>query len=151
MQARIEDIDSVAALRHALWPEASVDELFEESRHMIMDQSASGMVFLAYLPGRAVAVGFAEVALRHDHVNGCSSNPVAFLEGIYVDPQHRRRGIAMALVDAAAAWGRAAGASEFASDALLENVASHRFHVAAGFTETERVVYFRQSLGGKRR
>ncbi len=146
-QATIADIDSVAALRHALWPEAPLDELFDEARGMIEDQSDSTAVFLAFAEGQAVAVGFAEVALRRDHVNGCDSSPVAFLEGVYVAPAHRRRGIARALVETAADWGRAVGASEFASDALLNNAASHAFHRAAGFEETERVVYFRRALG----
>ncbi len=53
---------------------------------------------------------------------------------------------ARALVETAAGWGRALGASEFASDALLDNVASHAFHRAIGFEETDRVVYFRRVL-----
>jgi aminoglycoside 6'-N-acetyltransferase I len=38
------------------------------------------------------------------------------------------------------------GCSEFASDTLLDNVESHKFHAALGFQETERVVYFRKIL-----
>jgi aminoglycoside 6'-N-acetyltransferase I len=49
-------------------------------------------------------------------------------------------------VAAAGQWGRERGCSELASDALLDNEASHRFHHAAGFAETERVVYFRKPL-----
>jgi aminoglycoside 6'-N-acetyltransferase I len=30
--------------------------------------------------------------LRRDYVNGCSSSPVGFLEGLYVHPTFRRRG-----------------------------------------------------------
>jgi aminoglycoside 6'-N-acetyltransferase I len=33
-----------------------------------------------------------------------------------------------------------------ASDAFLDNSASHQMHGALGFSETERVVYFRKSL-----
>ncbi len=33
-----------------------------------------------------------------------------------------------------------------ASDALLENEASHALHLALGFQETERVIFFRKSL-----
>ncbi len=146
-QATIADIHSVAALRHALWPEVPLDELFDEARGLIEDQNASTAVFLAFAEGRAVAVGLAEVVLRRDYVNGCESSPVAFLEGVYVAPDHRRRGIARALVETAAGWGRAVGAGEFASDALLDNEASHAFHRALGFEETERVVYFRRALG----
>jgi aminoglycoside 6'-N-acetyltransferase I len=34
-----------------------------------------------------------------------------------------------------------------ASDADIANLSSHGFHHAAGFTETERVVYFRKLIG----
>lgn len=151
VQAHLDDIDSVAALRHALWPEASVEDLFEESRDLIADQGAGAAVFLAFADRNAVAIGLAEVTMRRDFVNGCTSGSVAFLEGIYVDPRYRRHGVARALVAAAQRWGSARGCREFASDALIDNVASHRFHEAVGFKETQRVVYFRKPLGRQRR
>ena len=100
--------------------------------------------FVAVLDERVT--GFAEVSLRSDYVNGCETSPVAFLEGIYVRPEHRRRGIGRALVAAVEQWGRERGCSELGSDALLDNHMSHRFHGGAGFEETERVVYFRKPL-----
>jgi aminoglycoside 6'-N-acetyltransferase I len=39
------------------------------------------------------------------------------------------------------------GCTELASDALLDNQASHAMHEALGFAETERVVYFLKPLG----
>lgn len=47
---------------------------------------------------------------------------------------------------AEARWARACGCRELASDALLENQASHAAHRALGFVETERVVFFRKPL-----
>ena len=79
-------------------------------------------------------------------MNGCETSPVGFLEGIYVDPAQRRQGMARALNAAAEQWARACGCSEFASDALLDNIDSHRMHAALGFAETERVVMFRKVL-----
>ena len=91
-------------------------------------------------------IGFAEAAVRQDYVNGCDGSPVLFLGGLFVDPGHRRRGVARALIAAVADWGRARGCSEFASDAELDNTDSHAMHRALGFVETERVVYFRREL-----
>jgi aminoglycoside 6'-N-acetyltransferase I len=91
-------------------------------------------------------IGFAEAAVRHDYVNGCDGSPVLFLEGVFIDPEHRRQGVAGALVSAVADWGRAQGCAEFASDAEIDNVDSHAMHQALGFAETERVVYFRREL-----
>ena len=90
--------------------------------------------------------GFAEAGLRRDHVNGCDTTPVAFLEGIFVRAEHRGCGIGRRLLQAARAWARETGCSELGSDAELANTASHAFHAAVGFEETERVVFFRMRL-----
>ncbi len=79
-------------------------------------------------------------------MNGCETSPVAFLEGLWVEAPYRRRGIARLLIAAGEDWARSLGCHEFASDALIENIPSHAMHIAAGFAETERVVYFRKRL-----
>lgn len=91
-------------------------------------------------------LGFVEVALRRDYVNGTTTSPVAFLEGIYVAPEARMRGIARKLFAEAERWAIGAGCVELASDALIENIQSHAMHQALGFEESERVVFFRKSL-----
>ena len=99
---------------------------------------------LARLHG--ASVGFAEARLRTDHVNGCDSAPVAFLEGIYVRPAWRRRGVARDLCDAIEAWAAALGCREFASDASLASGDAQRAHEALGFEEAERVVFYRKAV-----
>ncbi|WP_440978629.1 aminoglycoside 6'-N-acetyltransferase [Sphingomonas pseudosanguinis] len=123
------------ALRAALWGEEAGDPA---------DLPEGDGNFVALADDRVI--GFAEAAVRRDYVNGCDGSPVLFLEGVFVDPGHRRQGVAGALVAAVANWGRAQGCSEFASDAELDNTDSHAMHRALGFEETERVVYFRREL-----
>jgi len=130
------------ALRSALWPDAS------ENEHLagMADAIARGhYVRLMVTPDRS-AVGFVEASKRADYVNGTSSSPVAFLEGLYVVPAARRKGIARALVGSVVTWASQEGCSELASDALLDNLTAHLVHRALGFEETERVVYFRKAL-----
>jgi len=91
-------------------------------------------------------MGFAEVAIRQDYVNGCEHRPALFLEGIYVRPEFRGQGIARSLVTAAAEFGASHGCQEFASDVLIDDHDSLAAHVRLGFAETERVVYFRMPL-----
>jgi aminoglycoside 6'-N-acetyltransferase I len=134
------DIEPLQALRLALWTDCTIEDLTGANGARVF---GSDYLVLLAEEDADTAIAFAEVALRRDYVNGCDGTPVAFLEGIYVTPDHRRTGIARTLVRAAADWGRARGAVEFASDALLDNHASHAFHKAVGFEETERVVYFR--------
>jgi aminoglycoside 6'-N-acetyltransferase I len=134
-----------AALRAALWPASSAAEHRAELEGILVARDAGSVAFVAVTAWGAV-VGFAEATLRHDHVNGCDTSPVAFLEGIYVRTDLRRHGIAQALCHAVEAWGRAAGCTEMGSDADLANVESHSFHIAVGFEERERVVFFRKPL-----
>lgn len=142
-ECRSNDLEDWVALRVALWPEYVADELREGAAAMI---GAAGVLVLIARTPEGEAAGFAEASLRRDYVNGCETSPVAFLEGIYVAPAYRKHEIARRLCDAVADWGRALGCTEFASDALLDNQASHAFHAAIGFEETERVVYFRKAL-----
>jgi len=130
-------------LRMALWP-ADPDEHLAEMQELCA-QPGRYAQFMAY-SSAGEPQGLVEVALRSDYVNGTESSPVGFLEGLYVAPGFRRQGIAVQLVRVAEQWAKEQGCSEMASDALLENTASHAMHQALGFSETERVVYFRKPL-----
>ena len=125
-------------MRQALWPQPSP----ETHRHEI-DLFAPGLdaaVFVAARPDASLA-GVAEVSLR-SVVDGSDSSPVGYLEGWYVDPDVRRRGVGSALVRAAEAWARERGCRDFGSDVELDNDASQRAHEMLGFTEVSRVVTY---------
>jgi aminoglycoside 6'-N-acetyltransferase I len=132
------------ALRLDLWPDATEAE---HLRDMADALTRGHYVRLARVANRA-AVGLVEASKRVDYVNGTSSSPIAFLEGLYVVPDWRRQGVARTLVDSVVEWALQAGCSELASDSFLDNVAAHAAHRALGFQETERVVYFRRILRG---
>lgn len=149
MQLKIEACESPEhpgwlRLREALWPDSTREQHLSEMASFVADPRRYGQ-FVAYSPSRE-AVGLAEASVRHDYVNGTESSPVAFLEGLYVVPQARRKGIARFLVSAVCGWAQSVGCRELASDAALENAISHVVHRALGFEETERVVFFRKEL-----
>ena len=132
------------ALRQALWPHGALEQHLSEMASFIASEERFAQ-FVAYSNSKQ-AVGFVEASVRTDYVNGTDSSPVAFLEGIYVVPEARRKGIARSLVSAVCFWAQNVGCRELASDALLENQTSHAVHRALGFEETERVVFFRKAL-----
>lgn len=131
-------------LRLALWPDATVDE-HRGYMALSLAQPERFLQLMVYDAGRR-AVGFIEGSIRGDYVNGTESSPVGFVEGVYVVPAWRRKGIARLLFDAIGDWARARGCRELASDALIDNEISQRAHRALGFRETERVVYFARPL-----
>jgi len=83
------------SLREDLWPQNRERHLEEMSR--ACEHPSQFATFVAYDDLRN-PVGFIEVSIRTDYVNGTNSSPVAFLEGMYVGPGARRMGIARALV-----------------------------------------------------
>lgn len=131
-------------LRLALWTDATADE-HRGYMAIALAQPERFLQLMMYDENRQ-PVGFIEGSIRMDYVNGTESSPVGFVEGVFVVPAWRRRGIARQLYAAIADWAKARGCRELASDALLENEASQRAHRALGFRETERVVYFTREL-----
>lgn len=132
------------SLRMALWPHCSQEEhLIEMTRFLA--QPERFIQFVAYDTTRK-PIGMAEASLRSDYVNGTKSSPVGFLEGLYVVPNHRGQGLARELVAAVAQWAASRGCRELATDAMLNNRLSHMVYQSLGFTETERVIYFRKAL-----
>jgi aminoglycoside 6'-N-acetyltransferase I len=49
-------------------------------------------------------------------------------------------------MNACVAWAREQGYREMGSDALIDNLESHRLHRKFGFEETDRVVQFKRNL-----
>ena len=131
-----------AEMRAALWPDETLLSHAKAVDDLLTDGEVWG--FIAEAAG-GTATGFAEVAVRK-YANGCDTRPVAFLEGVWVRPQLRRHGIGALLIRQAESFLTARGFREFGSDTQLDNSTSQAAHLAWGFSETEKVVYFRKKL-----
>lgn len=137
-----QDLDTITTLACALWPDNTPGDLAAELGPLLTDNEAA--VFLAFSDDKAV--GFAQCQLRHDYVEGASTSPVGYLEGIYVAEPHRHAGLARTLLAACEDWARRAGCAEFASDCELTNTVSQAFHHALGFIEANRIVCYTKQL-----
>lgn len=142
------DVDAWISMRRQLGPDWLACDLpamaCEYLEHGTI-QSLPHCVFIARDPDTGAALGFAEVSLR-EYAEGCLSSPVGYLEGWYVQPEARGRGVGSALVRAGEDWARQQGCTEFASDADIENDASIRAHESLGFEAVADVRCFRKRL-----
>ena len=141
-----QDAAVLADLALMLWPSHDAAELREEFAELLKSEEAA--CFLACEAG--VPVGFAQCQLRHDYVEGTQTSPVGYLEGIFVWPEFRHRGLAKQLLGACESWAKEKGCMEFASDCELGNDASLNFHLSVGFAEANRIVCFTKTLRDRR-
>jgi aminoglycoside 6'-N-acetyltransferase I len=128
-------------MRVALWPAEAQAAHAKMIETLLRGDNAWG--FVAESDG--TPAGFAELAIRN-YANGCESAPVPFLEGIWVSPLRRRQGVGKRLIAHVEAFVKTRGFCEIGSDTLIDNSASQAAHRGWGFSETERVVYFRKRL-----
>ena len=89
--------------------------------------------------------GFLEAGTR-PYAEGCRSSPVGYIEGWWVDSNHRNQGVGSQLVSAAEDWARDLGLTEMASDADIANDVSQLAHKALGYNETDRLICFMKKL-----
>ena len=142
MRATAQDAIGLSELVQAVWPEHALEDLARIITDYISSEDSA--VFAETADGQYV--GVALCCLRHDYVEGCSTSPVGYLEGVSVHKDHRHRGIAGRLVAECEQWAREKGCTEFASDCELTNTASLAFHLSVGFQEENRIICFRKEL-----
>ncbi len=136
-----DDRDEWFKMRKGIWPDAP-----DEYLNFDMDDifaSENDAVLFALVDGRPV--GMIEARLR-EYGEGCETSPVGYIEGWFVYPEMRGKGIAGRLTQAAEDWARAKGCTEMGSDTWLDNEASIRAHLKMGYFEVERLVHFVKPL-----
>ena len=138
-KAESADLGVLTDLALKLWPDHDREEMYEELSSLMAKPDAA--LFLG-----ENASGFAQCQLRYDYVEGTESSPVGYLEGIYVEENCRRKGLARELLAASENWAREQGCREFASDCELTNTQSLRFHLSLGFEEANRIICFAKKL-----
>jgi aminoglycoside 6'-N-acetyltransferase I len=130
-------------LRKLLWDESSDDEHRMEMLD-IYEHHETQLVLVAETDGGKL-VGFLEASIR-PFVEDCHTDHVGYLEGWFVKPEYRNRGIGRRLVKTAEDWARGKGCTEMASDSEIGNDLSLTAHQNLGYEETSRLVHLRKDL-----
>ena len=131
-------------MRAELWP-TSPHEHAREIARFFDGQLRNPLAVLIAHDRNGHILGFNELSIR-PYAEGCTTDRVGYLEGWYVIPEARGRGIGRALVTAAEDWARSQGCSEFASDAQPDNDDSIAAHLALGFVDRGLIHCFSKRL-----
>jgi aminoglycoside 6'-N-acetyltransferase I len=142
----VERSDAAAWLemRQALWPVSDGDHE-REIEQFFSGRSREPLAVLIANDPTGGSVGVAELSIR-PHAEGCRTDRVAYLEGWFVRPEARRRGVGRRLIEAAEEWARAQGCRELASDTQPDNTGSVAAHTAIGFEDAGVVQCYRKDL-----
>ena len=137
-----EDFEEWLRLRSTLWPECARAQHELEMGSVLADADRAA-VFVA--GGERGLAGFVEVAMR-PWAEGCDTSPVAYVEGLYVEPAARGGGLGKALLLAAEAWAADRGCREMASDTEVDNDPSRALHRSLGYEERALLVHFHKRI-----
>lgn len=137
------DLNEWLRLRRQLWDETSEEDHREEMLDIVEHPDIQQVIVAD--TGSNGLVGFLEVSIR-PFVEDCLTDHVGYLEGWFVEEEHRRKGIGTDLVKAAEYWARENGCSEMASDAEIGNNESLSAHLKLGYEETSRLIHLRKEL-----
>lgn len=141
-QADKSDATILAELAVLLWNGHSLSEL--EHEFEVLTENPDAACFIKYVDDRPI--GFAQCQLRHDYVEGTSTSPVGYLEGIFVAVEYRHKGYAKELVAYCEERALNKKCTDFASDCEIDNETSLRFHLAMGFKVANRIICFNKKL-----
>ena len=138
-----QDFDPLLAMGIKLWKDFSREEL----QKLIEQTLTSGRwKILMARNANKHPIGFAIVSIRVDHVEGAEQSPTGYLEGIYVEPEYRKQGVARKLVELSEDWLKENHCTQMGSDTWLTDTRSRNFHKKIGFWEEEEVVHFLKNL-----
>ena len=121
-----------------LFPRHTFEEMFDRYKEFLTSKKELGFLYRK----DNQFIGFMNISVRNDYVNGAITSPVAFIEAIYVLPNYRRQGIAKEFIKFAESFAKQRGVTQLASDCLTENSSSENFHKRCGFIEKERIICF---------
>lgn len=110
---QLSDAPAWERLRLDLWPEATETHAAEISQFFngTLDEPQAVLVALE----ESAIIAFAELSIRYD-IRGLPGKKVGYVEGLYVTPPYRARGIARQLLKASRIWAKENGCAAFASD-----------------------------------
>lgn len=137
------DFDEFLGMGQKLWTE--LDEGVLERKLSRVAQSEKYKVLLAK-DSTGKCTGFSIFSIRTDYVEGSENSPTGYLEGIFVEAEFRKMGIANDFVRRGEVWCKEKGCTQLGSDTWQTATKSREFHKRLGFREEDELVHFLKDL-----
>ena len=136
------DFDLMLSMALKLWPDFEQKEL----RQLLKETTQSNTKAVWIAKANDHYAGFSIFSIRTDYVEGAEKSPTGYLEGIFVEPNFRKNGIANSFVQLGQQWCKEHGCTQMGSDTWLNNTESREFHKRMGFREEEELVHFLKNI-----
>lgn len=136
---RSEDFDALLELGQKLWKDSTKSELKVLFNSFFDSDHQKTILARDY---RGIPIGFVIFSIRTDYVEGAKQSPTGYLEGIYVEPAYRKKGIARTFLSLGEQWMVKMNCVQMGSDTWLTDTESRKFHKKLGFKEEDELVHF---------
>lgn len=138
-----EDFDALLNMSQKLWKDFEEDELkVILSKTVLSDKNK--IIIAKDVNSKCIA--FAIFSIRYEYIEGSLNSPTGYLEGIFVESEFRKNGIAKVLVSIGEKWCKENLCLQIGSDTWLNDNDSRSFHKKIGFWEEEEVVHFLKNI-----
>lgn len=142
-RAAPDDLDTVAPLFHRYRTFCGQPDEPARSRAFLAERLARGESAVLLASRAGTAAGFVQLYPMFSSVR---LGRVWVLNDLFVEPAQRRRGVARALLDAAAGFARADGALRLELETTPDNRAAQALYRAAGWQRFDGTLWFRLPL-----
>lgn len=137
-EATKDDLPDWARLRLELWPDNTIETLTIEAQESLESKNA---VCFFCLDQNGQAQGFIEAAIYHN-----DEKPYCHVEGWYLRPEYRRKGIGGELMDHVEQWALHRSISILTSDTDEGFPISPKAHAKAGFKTIHTMTIFLKEI-----
>ena len=138
IRASNENLNQLTELALALWPNNEKDLIKSDLVYII--GHLNNRVLLA--KSDEEYIGFIHMSIRSGFVEGADTTPVGYIEGVYVKPDYRRKGVAKELYHAGLEWLKSEKCSQIGADIGINDNMCPDFYIGMGYKEANRIICY---------